>query len=295
MYLLFMLELVKSIKKLNYFQRFTRIMIINCKDLANRIKERAKEEAKGAGLSLHTIISGDNEASMVYAKSKIKTLKKLGMSGEIHRVDSEKELLNLLDELAKNDDVHGIMVEFPLPKGYDSIKVRSAISPIKDVDGMNPVNYGTLLLGEEILVPNTPRAVIKILEEITELKGKDVTIINRTPVVGKPLALMLLNRHATPTICHSKTKNLAEKTRNADIVVVAVGRPKFLTEDMVHEGAIVIDVGINVMDGKIVGDADFEALEKNTKITPVPGGVGTVTTACMVENLVKAAKLQGVI
>ncbi len=270
-------------------------MIINCKDLAKRIKERAREEAKGANLSLHTVIAGDDEASVVYAKSKIKTLKKLGMSGEIHRVGSEKELLDLLDDLAKDDDVHGIMVEFPLPKDYDALKIRSAISPIKDVDGMNPVNYGNLLLGEEILVPNTPRAVIKILEEVTELKGKDVTIINRTPVVGKPLALMLLNRHATPTICHSKTRNLKDKTRNADIVVVAVGKPKFLTEDMVSNGAIVIDVGINVVAGKIVGDADFENLEKKTKITPVPGGVGAVTTACMVENLVKAAKLQGVI
>ena len=270
-------------------------MIINCKDLSKRIKEKAKEEAKGENLSLHTIIAGENEASMVYAKSKIKTLKKLGMRGEIHHVDSERELLNLLDDLAKNDDVHGIMVEFPLPKEYDAMKIRSAISPIKDVDGMNPVNYGTLLLGEEILVPNTPRAVIKILEEVTELRGKDVTIINRTPVVGKPLSLLLLNRDATPTICHSKTKNLKEKTENADIVVVAVGKPKFLKEDMIREGSIVIDVGINVVDGKIVGDADFESLESKTKITPVPGGVGAVTTACMVENLVKAAKLQGII
>ncbi len=270
-------------------------MIINCKNLAERIKEKAREEAKGVNLSLHTIIAGENEASLVYAKSKLKALKKLGMSGEIHRVESEKEMLDLLDDLAKNDDVHGIMVEFPLPKDYDSLKIRSAISPIKDVDGMNPVNYGILLLGREILVPNTPRAVIKILEELVDLKGKDVTIINRTPVVGKPLALMLLNRDATPTVCHSKTRNLKDKTKNADIVVVAVGKPKFLTEDMVSEGAIVIDVGINVMDGKIVGDVDFENVEKKTKITPVPGGVGTVTTACMVENLVRAAKLQGVI
>jgi len=270
-------------------------MIINCKEMAKRIKEKAKEEAKGAGLALHTVIAGDDEASLVYAKSKVRTLKKLGMHGEIHRVGSEKELLDLLEDLGKNDDVHGIMVEFPLPKGYDAMKVRSAISPIKDVDGMNPVNYGYLLLGEEILTPNTPRAVVRILESITDLKGKDVAIINRTPVVGKPLAMMLLNRHATPTVMHSKTVNLAEKTRNADIVLVAVGRAKFLTAEMVREGAIVIDVGINVVGDKLLGDADFEAIEKKAKITPVPGGVGAVTTACMVENLVKAAKLQGVI
>ncbi len=270
-------------------------MIINCKGLANKIKKKAVEDAHGEKLILHTIMAGDDEASMVYAKSKIKTLRKLGFDGEIDRVSSEEEMLKKLEELNERDDVHGIMVEFPLPKGYDSMKVRSAISPIKDVDGMNPVNYGYLLLGNEIMTPNTPRAVIRILESITELKGKDVVIINRTPVVGKPLAMMLLHRHATPIICHSKTKALKEKTKNADIVVVAVGRANFLTADMVRDDSIVIDVGINVVDGKLRGDADFEAIEKKAKITPVPGGVGAVTTACMVENLVKAAKLQGVI
>jgi len=270
-------------------------MIINCKALAKEIKERAREEAKNASLSLHTIIAGDDDASVVYARSKVRTLKKLGMRGEIHHVADEREMLALIDELNDDDDVHGIMVEFPLPKGYDVMQIRSAISPIKDVDGLNPINYGYLLLGEEILTPNTPRAVIRILESITELKGKDVAIINRTPVVGKPLAMMLLNRHATPTIMHSKTKNLGEKTKNADVVVVAVGRAGFLTADMVRDGAVVIDVGINVVGDKLMGDADFEAIEKKAKITPVPGGVGAVTTACMVENLVKAAKLQGVI
>ncbi len=270
-------------------------MIINCKALAKEIKEKAREEAKGASLSLHTVIAGGDEASVVYAKSKVRTLKKLGMKGEIHRVDGENELIDLINELNENDDVHGIMVEFPLPAGYDAMKVRSAISPIKDVDGMNPVNYGYLVLGKEILTPNTPRAVVRILESVTELRGKDVAIINRTPVVGKPLAMMLLNRHATPTIMHSKTTNLGEKTKNADIVVVAVGRAGFLTADMVRDDAIVIDVGINVVNDKLLGDADFEEIEKKAKITPVPGGVGAVTTACMVENLVKAAKLQGVI
>ncbi len=270
-------------------------MIIDCRELAKSIKNKAKEEAKGLSLSLHTIIVGDDEASLVYAKSKVRTLKKLNMRGEIHRVDGEKELMDVIEELNGNDDVHGIMVEFPLPKGYDAMRVRSAISPIKDVDGMNPVNYGYLLLGNEILTPNTPRAVVRILENITNLEGKDVAIINRTPVVGKPLAMMLLNRHATPTVMHSRTKNIKEKTKNSDVVVVAVGKPKFLTADMVRENAIVIDVGINVVGDKLMGDADFEEIEKKAKITPVPGGVGAVTTACMVENLVKAAKLQGVI
>ncbi len=270
-------------------------MIINCKKIAKGIRENAVREAKGKKLNLHTIIAGNDEASLVYAKSKIKTLRKLGMDGEIHNVENENEILSLIESLNEDNNVHGIMVEFPLPEGYDTMKIRTAISPIKDVDGMNPINYGYLLLKKEILVPNTPRAIIKILETITDLREKDVTIINRTPVVGKPLALMLLNRDATPTICHSKTRNLREKTKNSDIVVVAVGRPGFLKEDMVREGAIVVDVGINVVNDKIVGDAKFEEIEKKAKITPVPGGVGTVTTSCMVENLVKAAKLQGAI
>ena len=270
-------------------------MIINTKALSNSIKKKALEDAGGKRLLLHTVMAGEDRASLVYAKSKIKTLRKLGFEGKIDRVSTEKEMLKKIEELNEKDDVHGIMVEFPLPKGYDAMKIRSAISPIKDVDGMNPVNYGYILLGREILTPNTPRAVIKILEGATDLKGKDVVIINRTPVVGKPLAMMLLHRHATPTICHSKTKELKEKTKNADIVVVAVGHANFLTADMVRDDTIVIDVGINVVDGKLCGDAEFSEIEKKAQITPVPGGVGAVTTACMVENLVKAAKLQGVI
>lgn len=272
-------------------------MRIECKPIAKEIRERAKEEAKGKRLMLHNIVVGRDEASLVYAKSNLKLLRKLGFDGEIHHLEDavEVDVLSLIQSLNEDDGVHGIMVNFPLPKGIDAMKIREAISPVKDVDGINPMNYGKLLLGKEVLVPNTPRAVVRILERIADLKGKDVLIINRTPVVGKPLALLLLNRDATPMIAHSKTKNLREKARNADIVVVAVGKPEFLKEDMVKEGAIVIDVGINVVDGKIVGDADFENIEKKAYITPVPGGVGTVTNACLVENLVKAARLQGVI
>ncbi len=272
-------------------------MIIECKSIAKEIRERAREEAGGKKLWLHNIVVGNDEASLVYARSNLKLLRKLGFDGKIHHLQdaSERDVLSLIEDLNGERDVHGIMVNFPLPKEISEMNVRSAISPVKDVDGISPVNYGKLLLGEEVLVPNTPRAVIRILEKITELRGKDVLIINRTPVVGKPLALMLLNRDATPTIAHSKTKNLKEKARDADIVVIAVGRPGFLKEDMVKEDAIVIDVGINVVNGKIVGDADFDALKDKAHITPVPGGVGTVTNACLVENLVKAAKMQGAI
>ena len=272
-------------------------MLIECKSIAKEIRERAKAEAKGKKLWLHNIVAGGDEASLVYARSNLKLLRKLGFDGKIHHLEEvrERDLLYLIESLNEEDNVHGIMVNFPLPKGIDALKVREKISPIKDVDGINPVNYGRLLLGEERLVPNTPRAVITILERITNLRGKDVLIINRTPVVGKPLSLLLLNRDATPMVAHSKTTDLRDKSRRADIIVVAVGKPGFLTADMVKEGAIVIDVGINVVDGKLTGDADFENIEKKAKITPVPGGVGTVTNACLVENLVKAAKLQGII
>ncbi len=272
-------------------------MIIECKSIAKEIRERAKKVAEGKKLVLHNIVIGEDEASLVYARSNLKLLRKMGFDGEIHHLKSaqENEILSLINRLNEDPEVHGIMVNFPLPKGMDAMKIREAISPLKDVDGINPINYGKLLLGSEVLVPNTPRAVIRILEKITELRGKDVLIINRTPVVGKPLSLLLLNRDATPTIAHSKTRNLEDKARNADIIVVAVGKPEFLKENMVKDGAIVIDVGINVVDGKIVGDADFENIEKKAYITPVPGGVGTVTNACLIENLVKAAKLQGVI
>jgi len=272
-------------------------MLIECKSIAKEIREKAKKEANGKKLWLHNIVVGGDEASLVYARSNLKLLRKLGFDGEIHHLEevSERDLISLIDSLNEEDDVHGIMVNFPLPKEINALKVRESISPLKDVDGINPVNYGRLLLGKEILVPNTPRAVITILENTTPLRGKDVLIINRTPVVGKPLSLLLLNRDATPIIAHSKTQNLKDKAKKADIIVVAVGKPRFLTRDMVREGAIVIDVGINVVDGKLVGDADFDSIEKIAYITPVPGGVGTVTNACLVENLVKAAKLQGVI
>ncbi len=272
-------------------------MLIECKSIAKKIREEAKNAAGGKKLMLHNIVVGSDESSLVYARSNLKLLRRLGFDGEIHHLKQadEKELLQLIEKLNSDENVHGIMVNFPLPKNIDAMKVREAISPVKDVDGISPVNYGKLLLGKEELTPNTPRAVIRILENFTTLRGRDVVIINRTPVVGKPLALMLLNRDATPLIAHSKTANLEKKIKNADIVVVAVGKPGFLRADMVSEGTIVIDVGINVVGEKIVGDADFEGIVKKAHITPVPGGVGTVTNACLVENLVRAAKLQGVL
>ncbi|MEM1756155.1 MAG: bifunctional 5,10-methylenetetrahydrofolate dehydrogenase/5,10-methenyltetrahydrofolate cyclohydrolase, partial [Thermoplasmata archaeon] len=270
-------------------------MILDGKALAkkieNTIRQRANEfsEKYGMKASLHTILIGNDEASKIYAKSKINALKNVGMTGEIHYLEEnshESEIIDILNKLSSRNDVHGIMVEMPLPKHLKKENILSSIDPRKDVDGQNPINLGKLMLGIEDHSPSTPKAVIRILEEYgVNLASKNVCIINRTPVVGKPLSMLFLNRDATVTICHSKTKNLHEITRNSEIVVVAVGKPNFLTGDMINENSIVVDVGINSIDGKIVGDADFNALvDKVSMITPVPGGVGSVTTILIVEQ-----------
>ncbi|MEL9999512.1 MAG: bifunctional 5,10-methylenetetrahydrofolate dehydrogenase/5,10-methenyltetrahydrofolate cyclohydrolase [Thermoplasmata archaeon] len=275
-------------------------MILDGKALAkkieNTIRQRANEfsEKYGMKASLHTILIGNDEASKIYAKSKINALKNVGMTGEIHYLEEnshESEIIDILNKLSSRNDVHGIMVEMPLPKHLKKENILSSIDPRKDVDGQNPINLGKLMLGIEDHSPSTPKAVIRILEEYgVNLASKNVCIINRTPVVGKPLSMLFLNRDATVTICHSKTKNLHEITRNSEIVVVAVGKPNFLTGDMINENSIVVDVGINSIDGKIVGDADFNALvDKVSMITPVPGGVGSVTTILIVEQTLNNA------
>ncbi len=275
-------------------------MILDGKALAKKIeagiKERAKEFSDKYGMkaSLHTILVGNDEASKIYARSKINSLKKLEMDGEIHFLEEnskEKDILDLLSQLSSRKDVHGIMVEMPLPKHLKKEIVLSGIDPEKDVDGQNPGNLGMLMLGIEAHAPSTPRAVIRILEEYNvPIASKNVCIINRTPVVGKPLAMLFLNRDATVTICHSKTRNIDDITKRSDILVVAVGRPNFLKENMVNENAVVIDVGINSVEGKIVGDADFNSLvNRVAMITPVPGGVGSVTTTLIIEQTLKNA------
>ncbi|MEM3977388.1 MAG: bifunctional 5,10-methylenetetrahydrofolate dehydrogenase/5,10-methenyltetrahydrofolate cyclohydrolase [Thermoplasmata archaeon] len=275
-------------------------MILDGKALAkkieNIIRQRANEfsEKYGMKASLHTILIGNDEASKIYAKSKINALKNVGMTGEIHYLEEnshESEIIDILNKLSSRNDVHGIMVEMPLPKHLKKENILSSIDPRKDVDGQNPINLGKLMLGIEDHSPSTPKAVIRILEEYgVNLASKNVCIINRRPVVGKPLSMLFLNRDATVTICHSKTKNLHEITRNSEIVVVAVGKPNFLTGDMINENSIVVDVGINSIDGKIVGDADFNALvDKVSMITPVPGGVGSVTTILIVEQTLNNA------
>ena len=284
-------------------------MILDGKTLAKKIESKIAQEALefqkiyNMKASLHTILIGDDEASRIYARSKIKTLKNLNMDGEIHQLSatsSQEEVINMIKDLSSRKDIHGIMVEMPIPKNLDKNAILSNINPIKDVDGQNPINLGLLMLGIEDHVPSTPRAVIRILEEYNvPISGKNICIINRTPVVGKPLTMLMLNRDATVQVCHSKTRNLEDLTKSSDIVVVAVGKPFFLKENMVNENSIVIDVGINSYNGKIVGDADFDhLLNKVAMITPVPGGVGSVTTMLIVEqtlrNAQKLMKNQGI-
>ncbi|MGC8663377.1 MAG: bifunctional 5,10-methylenetetrahydrofolate dehydrogenase/5,10-methenyltetrahydrofolate cyclohydrolase [Thermoplasmata archaeon] len=276
-------------------------MILDGRALVKKIESNIAKEAleffnaHGMKASMHTILIGEDEASKIYARSKIKTLKNLNMEGEIHQLKadtSQYNVVSLIKDLSSRNDVHGIMVEMPIPKNLNRNAILSSIDPLKDVDGQNPLNLGYLMLGNENHVPSTPKAVIRILEENNvQIAGKNVCIINRTPVVGKPLTMLMLNRDATVQICHSKTRNLENITKESDIVVIAVGKPLFLRENMVTERSIVVDVGINSLNGKIVGDADFENLvNKVAMITPVPGGVGSVTTMLIVEQTLINAK-----
>ena len=203
---------------------------------------------------------------------------------------SEAELLALVEALNRDDNVHGILVQLPLPSQIDSEKVLRAILPEKDVDGFHPTNMGQLVIGSSLLVPCTPLGVITLLDRYgIGIEGKHAVVLGRSNIVGKPVSLLLLARNATVTICHSRTRDLESVTRQADILIAAVGRANFVTGDMVKDGAVVIDVGINRVDGKLVGDVDFDAVEKKASfITPVPGGVGPMTIAMLMENTMKA-------
>ena len=277
--------------------------IINGKELAKNIKLKLKEEVeelKKAEINpkLAVIMVGDDKASKVYVKNKSKACEEVGVEFEEYLLPANtkmKELLELIEKLNNDVTVHGILVQSPLPEGLDANEAFKTISPKKDVDGFNPINVGKLSLNQDCFVSCTPFGIIKMLETYNiPIEGANAVIIGRSNIVGKPLAKCLLNKNATVTVCHSKTKNLKEITNKADILVAAIGKPKFVTVDMVKEGATVIDVGINRMeDGKLVGDTDFENIkEKVSYITPVPGGVGPMTIAMLMYNVVKAAKQQ---
>ncbi|NYZ79300.1 bifunctional methylenetetrahydrofolate dehydrogenase/methenyltetrahydrofolate cyclohydrolase FolD [Candidatus Micrarchaeota archaeon] len=265
--------------------------IIDGTAIAKGMLDELKLEIEKAGLSpkLAVIIVGDDPASKTYLKSKEAACSHVGITYEKYMLPSstsQAELLNLIKELNESD-VNAILLQMPLPKGMDEETALEAIDPEKDADGFHPANIGRLLLGDEAIAPATPSGIIELLTRSSiEVSGKHAVIVGRSNVVGKPLAVMLLNRDATVTICHSRTSNLARITREADILAVAVGKPHFITSDMVKEGAVVIDVGINKVGGSTVGDVDFEKVkEKASAITPVPGGVGPMTVASLMRNV----------
>ncbi len=244
---------------------------------------------------LKVIQVGGDPASSVYVKRKIKSANFVGIDSEhvkLSEKTSKKKLLNLINSLNLDSSVHGVLLQLPLPKHLKIPNLMELIIPEKDVDGFHPINQGRVLLGEDALVACTPQGIMRLFKEYKiDLVGKNVVIIGRSNIVGKPLASLLINASATVTICHSKTKNLKEFTRKADIVIVAVGKPKLLKASMVKKGVIVIDVGINRVNGKLCGDVDFDNVKKKASfITPVPGGVGRLTTACLMLNTIKACE-----
>lgn len=269
--------------------------IIDGKAISNEIQENIRKEVelldKKPGLAV--ILVGEDSASKVYVNNKEKMCKKLGINSFVYRLPedtSEKELLDLIEKLNNDSDVDGILLQHPVPSQIDEMKAFCTISPMKDVDGFNIVNRGKLAVGEDAFVACTPLGVVEMIrhEGIT-IKGKHCVIIGRSNIVGKPLFELMLRENATVTVCHSKTVNLKEICKTADILVAAIGKPRFVTEDMVKDGAVVIDVGINRIDGKLIGDVDFENVSKKASyITPVPGGVGPMTIAMLMKNVMKA-------
>jgi len=263
-------------------------------------KELESLKAQGILTKLVVIVVGENAASAVYVRHKEKACEKVGMESEKITYPSDitqEVLLKKIEELNKDNSINGIIVQLPLPDHIDPDVVIKAIDPCKDVDGFHAYNVGKMLINKkyESLAPCTPKGIIKILEAHNiDPSGMDAVVIGRSNIVGKPIVLMLLNRNATVTICHSRTKNLSKYTKDADLIVVAVGKPKLLTADMVKEGVVVIDVGMNRLEnGKLAGDVDFEKVEaKASAITPVPRGVGPMTVACLLSNTVSAAKKQ---
>ena len=252
-------------------------------------------KAKGVTPGLTVVVVGDDPASAIYVRNKERASQKLGMNGTVLRLPGEttqEELLDVVRKLNADDSIHGILVQLPLPKHIDEHAILREIDPDKDVDGFHAMNAGRLLNGEKGFVACTPKGVMRLLETTgVDLNGKNAVVVGRSNIVGKPMALLLLQKNCTVTIAHSRTRNLADVTRAADILVVAVGRAGMITGDMIKPGAVVMDVGINRVDGKVVGDVDFEsAKEVASFITPVPGGVGAMTIAMLMENTVEAAE-----
>lgn len=276
-------------------------MIIKGKDLSASIKEALKVrvevlgEEYGRTPNLVVILVGDDPGSVSYVTGKAKAATEVGIRNTTIRREatiSEQELLEIVNQLNEDDDVDGILVQLPLPKHIDENKIIMAISPEKDVDAFHPMNVAKLWLKQPCMLPCTPKGIIKLLHFAgVDIAGKEAVVVGRSNIVGQPVSKLLLDENATVTIAHSRTKNLAEVTRRADILVVAVGRERFVTADMIKPGAVVIDVGVNrdTRNGKLCGDVDFdEAQNVAAAITPVPGGVGPMTITCLMENTVEA-------
>ncbi|MDM8202525.1 bifunctional methylenetetrahydrofolate dehydrogenase/methenyltetrahydrofolate cyclohydrolase FolD [Allofournierella massiliensis] len=277
--------------------------IISGKELAARIKQRVSgqvEELKAGGVTpcLAVVLVGDDPASAVYVRGKESDCRECGIGSRMLRLPADTtqaQLLEQLEKLAADKSVHGILVQLPLPAQIDEQAVIAAIPPEKDVDGFSPVNVGRMMIGEECFLPCTPAGCIEMLKSTgVPIAGKQAVVLGRSNIVGKPAAMLLLRENATVTICHSKTEDLAAVCAGADILVAAIGKPKFVTGDMVKPGAVVIDVGINRDEnGKLCGDVDFAAAEaKASFITPVPGGVGLMTRAMLLVNTIQAARRQ---
>lgn len=277
--------------------------IIDGKELAKKIRGNLKIEnekliQKGIQAKLAVILVGNDSASKIYVKNKSKACVDVGIEFEEILLDESttmQKLLDIIDKLNNRKDINGILLQSPIPKGLNIQEAFEKIDYRKDVDGFNPINVGKLMIGQDCFVSCTPFGIIKMLEEYNiPIEGKHAVVIGRSNIVGKPLSQCLLNKNATVTICHSRTKNLAEYTKTADILISAVGKVNLVTKDMVKDGATVIDVGMNRDEkGKLVGDVDFENVkEKAAYITPVPGGVGPMTIAMLMNNVIKAFKKQ---
>ena len=275
--------------------------IIDGKRVASQIKEnivaevRSLKQKTGKTPGLAVVLVGDDHASAVYVRTKNKTCKNLGFQSFENILPantSESTLLGLIDELNKDERVSGILVQLPLPSHISSYKILEAINPQKDVDGFHLENIGRLVTGNATFKPCTPEGIIQLLDHYkVDVEGKNAVVLGRSNIVGKPISLLLLERNATVTICHSRTKNLSAITKSADILIAAIGKPNFVTADMVKDDVVIIDVGINRVNDKLIGDVDYQSVSKKASlITPVPGGVGPMTIAVLMANTLQAFK-----
>lgn len=276
--------------------------LLNGKEFASKVKDEVKREVElmaqnGQNVRLVVIQVGNNPASSVYVNNKVKSCKYCGIKSGTYNFNedvSEDVLIELIDKLNKDSDVNGILVQLPLPSHIDEYKVIQAIAPEKDVDGFHELNVGKLMIGEETFVPCTAKGIVELLKENNiEIEGRNCVVVGRSNIVGKPTAMELLRHNGTVTVCHSKTKNLAEVCKNADILVCAIGKPKFFNRDYIKDGAVVVDVGIHRTENGLCGDVDFgDVKDIVSAITPVPRGVGAVTVSMLMKNCVQAAKMQ---